>query len=129
MGGAYVCMPRAVMRARMSCCRSRSVKVAPRTTSSRTRANASSTICRSLAAASQCDAYWSFVQTASNRCTKSAEVTTSTPSDRTSSMVPASTREMYGMAFSGEYCIAILAGARAAAGAVSDAPEPRARPG
>ena len=48
-----------------------------------------------------------FIQTASNCWTKSAEVTTSTFKLRTRSIVPASTRDRYGIAFIGEYCMAI----------------------
>ena len=53
--------------------------------------------CVSIAASSQ---------TAANRCTRSPEETTSTPACRMSSTVPASTREMYGIAQLGEYSIA-----------------------
>ena len=46
-------------------------------------------------------AYCSALHTASKRCTRSAEVHTSTPAARTSSTVPASTRETYGTSLRG----------------------------
>ena len=45
-------------------------------------------------------------QTAANRWTRSPDDTTSTPNSRISSIVPASTRAMYGIAQPGEYSIA-----------------------
>ena len=49
---------------------------------------------------------------AAKRCTRSPDDTTSTPSSRTSSIVPASTRPMYGIAQRGEYSIATRLTAR-----------------
>src|ERR1700716_2460136 len=70
-------------------------------------ANASMMMRCVLSEASMCDCFCAGVQTASNCWTSSALVTGSPPQERTSSIVPASTRDMYGMSFMGEYCMAM----------------------
>ena len=64
-----------------------------------------------IASMACCAAPWlatcSSLRTASNRLTRSAELTICLPSPRKNSTVPASTIETYMMALLGEYCIAI----------------------
>ena len=61
--------------------------------------------------ASKWVAIWASVRTASKRLTRSAELTTCLPMERTSSTVPASTMATYMMALRGEYCMAMVVGA------------------
>ena len=97
----------------MYCCASYWVIVRPARSSEPISANASSLIRWISTPASMCDCSAASSSTASNVCTSPAELTTSNPSERISSIVPPSTSDTYGMLFIGEYCIAtVRAGVR-----------------
>ena len=107
MGGSAVVSPFARKRSSIHCCSSNSVIGFPSATLIAACSNAPWRMRSTIRPAARCDSSCSADQLASNFCTRSAELTTFFFSLRISSIVPASTSPMYGMLFSGEYCMAI----------------------